>query len=700
MAVRRTVAAALLGTLVLVGVAQALPGTPITQAPQPEFIQGPEPDPVLLLAPTGPGAGSGHADGSHDHGSHDHGAPAIQPLTPAAPGADLQALSARHGHIVVDFAPPPRNVYAGPGGTADMEFRCPEGNSVLGLPLPSATGDDPVVHGCPIRVYDTGYSFGNPAVSVLDEDHTQAAFFSLHGAPSQGGPKDTSRTGLTHVTFTTDDQGLSWQDQPTDFPEGGGGFGDFASGAIDSNGNLYAAFLWNFPRGQSQFDSTIGLYKGPTTREFGGMVDSYDFGAYVDGREPGNLITAAHMIRLPSFVPIKDEAAGNGSVEAPTTDEQNGEVAGADLANATDERIVVVWHETAADYRNATTGKSAWIDAAWTDTGPQNRWTRLNKTETIGPCRDASNPAYYRDKVYVLCVVDRGYDDRPRARVGHVDMWEIDPFGGNTTLMGSTDLFGGHPMLAMNEEGYSVALVYNHDERDDGTLEDLDVRVAFSWYGRNWERIGADLGPQLRRIGGGDDLPILDAHVTALTITTDEPTALMVYKEWHDDPQEITGMDPEDPAAIIGNRLTDYNKYVYSFNSCDFPIAGAQMELGTAVDSNNADAYGQNPAVFNDIQDGLYTTREPNGEELTYFAINDYGAMQFGAIVVASTSNVCFIPPPPPFIPPVPIPQALTITTPFSAAVGAAVALPAAAMVAYLLTTKKRAASYVAAEDN
>lgn len=653
--------------------------------------------PLALPSEAGPANGPPPAPASTD--APPAPAPPSRGLSRAAPGADPHALLTDHAHpdhIVVTTAPNPTPVY-GPGGTQDIAFVCAEGNQILGLPLPSATGDDPVVHGCPIRVYDTGYSFGNPSVAVNVNDHSEAAFFSLHGAPTQGGPKDTSRTGLTHVTFTSDSQGLDWQDQPTDYPEGGGGFGDFASGAIDSDGNLYSAFVWNFPRGQNDFDGVLGLYKGPTTREFGGMTDAYDFGAYIDGRDPGNRISTAHAIRLPSFTPPPPPAA-NQSAQAPTTEDENGEVAAGDAQNATDERIVVLWHEIAADYRNATSGKSAWIDAAWTDTSGHNRWTRLNKTQLIGPCREMSNPAYYEDKIYVLCVVDRGYQERPRARVGDVDVWTIDPYTGNTSVVERTGLTGGRPLLAANEDGYMVAMSYMKDIRDDGTFEDLQINAAFGWYGKNWERLGADLGPTLRRIGGGPNVPLIDADLTALTLTTDEPTAIFVYKEWHDDPQDVTQL-PEDPAAIINDRLTDYNKFVFTFNSCNFPIAGAKMELGTAVDSNNADAYSENPAVFNDIQDGLYTVREDGGGELTYFAVNDYGAMQFGAVVVGGTTQVCFVTPPPPVIPPLAAPQALTIASPYATAVGAAVAVPAVAMIAYLLTTKKRVPSYVAAED-
>lgn len=625
------------------------------------------------------------------------------PSTPTAPAAPAAAASA-HGHDPdgphVGRAPTPTPVMARNHGT--MQFVCPAGNDVLGIPLPAAAqGDDPVVSGCPIRVYDTQFHFGNAEVVVNEARPNEAAFFSLHGGPMQDGPTNTSRGGRTHVTFTTSNPGAAWEDQPTDDGTQAGGFGDRASGAMDSEGNVYALYLWHQPY-EDTWSSTLGFFKGPPTTVRGGMFEAYTDPFFLDPRESGGFFSEPHMVRVDAHVPERLVPAGEGNATNATGqggEEANGEVAVPDPQNATPELLVAAWHELAADWTDTTTGLSGFIDFAWSDTGAENNWTRLNETQLIGPCRAASNPVTWEGKVYVGCVVERGYDERPRARVGHVDIWSLDLRTGETSLVDTTGLFGGRPLLAMNAEGYMAILVYRKTYTEAGNFTGLEADVGFSWYGQRWERNG-DIGPNLRRLAS-DGLPLLDADVTGLVLTDDEPTVFLTYKELHDDPQDPTAINQDDPAAIIGNRLTDYNKFIVAYNPCEFPLAASQMELGSAVDSGNAEAYVQNPAMFNDVQDGLFVARDPGGGELVWFAVNDYGAMQFGAILAESVlgPQACFIPPAPPIIPVAAVPQALTLGNPYTWAAGVALGVPAAAMVLYLLTAKKRNPVAVAVED-
>jgi hypothetical protein len=594
----------------------------------------------------------------------------------------------------ISYAPTPTTMYAAPG--QQIVFWCPEARTFGDLPpLPLGVSDDPVVYGCPIRVYDTTYSFGNTEIAINHADHNQVAFFTLHGTPgNRNAPSDNSRTGRTHTAFTSFDQGLTWEDQPTEPGQYGGGFGDWSSGAMDSYGNVYSAYTWHLPCGSECFTSSIGMFKGPTTSERGGVMASYGRGVYVDGRDEGNFITRAHIINLPSYVPPLN-TTDNKTAE-PSTEDENGEEA-LDWDNATEERMVMVWHERAYDWTNSSTRMSAWIDAAWSHTGTENEWTRLNDTQLIGPCRDASNPVHYKDKVYVACVVERGYNARQRALVGDVDIWSINVYNGKTTFESTTRVDGGRPLLASNDRGYMAMVSYKKIASNE-TMQRLDITAAFGWYGHNWETLG-NFGADLRRDAGGPRVPILDADVTGLALTEDEGTAVIVYKEWIDDPQAPEGIDPEDPLAHINNRLTDYNKYIVTFNQCTYPIAGAKMELGQGVDSYNAQAYVNNPAIFNDKQDGLVATRDAEGNEMVYFAVNDYGSMQYGAMFASGVSQFCALYTAPPGLPAAAIPQAIGLSQANNFLVGSAVAVPAAMMVFYLLAMRKRAPSYVAAED-
>ncbi len=617
------------------------------------------------------------------------GGDANDPVAPEGPGEASErghdaGAPADDGGIRMTPAPPWRPL-AAPGDNGGFTFRCESPGLQEGYQI---SNDDMVVYSCPIRIYDNDYHFGSPKIAVNPSDSREAVFFALHGTPAETGSAEQSRTGLTHVAFTTATRGLMWEDQPTDpgYPDGSS-MGDFASGALDSEGNVYAAYLWHRPLGGDDWDATIGLFKGGTTRDEKSVIRSYGNPFFIDGREIGNQILAAHVAYVAEPIPVNYTAEANETA-APSEEEDFGEEA---IEIERGDFVVATWHERAFDWRNSTTGKSGWIDAAWTNSSVRNHWLRLDDSELIGPCFDASNAVAWNGKVYVACVVDKGYKARTRAHVGDVDIWSIDPATGTTKHLGFTGLNGPNVRMAANADGYMAVLTTKVVEE-----QQVDVEAAFGWYGRQWTVTG-NIGPALHQMTGGRD--IVSAHVTAAELTVDQKVLYIVYKEWNGP------MDPEslpDPAMIVDGqppRLNDYRKVIVAMSQCTFPLAATAMELGSGVDPSNYQAYMDNPEGFNDVQDGLQYVREPTGEELVYFAIADYGTMQFGAIVSAAQGDVCPVPTPLLSIPPPPVPQALSAGTPAAMYVGAAVGAASLAMIGYLLAARRRAPTLVTAED-
>jgi hypothetical protein len=230
----------------------------------------------------------------------------------------------------------------------------------------------------------------------------------------------------------------------------------------------------------------------------------------------------------------------------------------------------------------------------------------------------------------------------------------------------------------------------------------LDVHTAFGWYGRGWSR-GGNIGPDLhRRLGGS--VPLRDASINAIAVSQREKTVALVYMEWAQRQNEVPAQppptlpDPTHPTAPTP-VLTDFRKYIVTYNECDFPIAASQMQLGAGVDPNNLNAYLKQPAIFDDFQDGLVSYREPNGEDVFYFAIDDYGAIQYGAVVTNLASSFCAVTPPLAPVGMAGIPQSLANASTASLTVGSVVGVTAVAMVAYLLTVKRRVAHFAVAED-
>jgi hypothetical protein len=575
--------------------------------------------------------------------------------------------------------------------------------------VPTAEGDF-TTYGCPFRIYDgasatQGYPFGNPQIAVNPANEAEVAFASLHGEPATGGPTPRARSGLTHTTFTTADQGLDWNDQPTQFGASADGLaylGESASIAMDSQGNMYIAYLWVLPNGNATtgYGSAIGLYKAGQPHEPNSVSSSYSSQKTLTGRTPHNTIPRIDVVYVPPFQPPTPLAnvTANGTVVAPATEAEVGHEA--NPVNHSRERVAAVWFEKAADWRNSTTGYAGWIDAAVTDSTSANVWNRLDRTQLIGPCRDASNPVAWNGLVYIACQADRGYIHRSRARIGDLDIWSIDPATLNTTLVSTTGLLGGHPLLAATPDGYMALVAVTH--RPDQTLQ---AETAFGWYGRSWTSRG-DIGAQLHRYAAlvSGDVPLRDASINALAVSQDEKTALLVYMEWGERNNGLPAQsapklpDPTNPAPPTP-RLTDYHKYIVAYNECQFPIAAVQMQLGTSIDPNNLQAYTKNPGVFDDFQDGLAAYHEPAGSDLFYFAVNDYGAMQYGAVVAAGPLFSC------PVVPPVfqtaqaALPQALTTASAATTTVGAGVGVAAVAMVTYLLAVKRRVAHFAVAQD-
>lgn len=615
--------------------------------------------------------------------------------------------------IRVDTAPAPQPIFEPmTSHYRPIETVCPQTDPVNQPPNTDIT--DRTVIGCPIRIYDTTNHFGSAQMDVDPGNEALAMFCSLHGGPVEKGPTPRSRSeGGSHTTFTTRTQGLSWSDQPT--TPASGGFGEGADCVFDHNGNLYLGYLSSraaFEEGV--YGSTITLYKGGSVVDDNAVFRAYQDGHAINSLTAKNPITRFNLLYVPQYnAPVWVNGTNNATLQEPSDTEDYGHYTLEE--NHTLDRVVATWFERASDWRNSTTGFAGWINAAITDTGGRNTWKLLPsypavsesngqvradpRTRLIGPCMDASNPVSYRGMLYIACVVDAGYQARNRARIGDVDIWQIDPVTMNVTFHSTSPIRGGVPRLAASFDGRMV--MTSHLRVDENNTQ---VQTAWGWYGKHWE-LGPDLGRILHLMLKNE--PTFAAEVTALQISEDTHTAILIYMEHQKTQQDqIPQPDPTNPGPLPDPNhpentvphLTDYRKMAVTFAQCESPIAALLMTTGTGVDPANGDAYAQNPAMFQDIDDGLAYYRTADDRELFYFAINDYGAMQFGAFKVESGSTACFTIPPV-FEPvAVALPQALTTPATSSLALTAAMGVGAVAISAYILAVKRKTPQYVTTE--
>ncbi|MES2155507.1 MAG: hypothetical protein V4510_10265 [bacterium] len=636
------------------------------------------------------------------------------------------ALADEPGSIRMDIAPTPMLLDAdgnalapakcnqgtpSSGAGGPLQFCCPTTLAPLGTSTEGIQGDRYDYTDCPFRIYDTAggvtangraattYRFGNPQITVNRNDEREVAFCSLHGNAIDGPTPRTRVSSQAQTTFTSHDQGITWEDQP---PIGTPGLGESASCTMDGDGNVYLGYLYSRDNGNATtgYGSALWLLKAGATRDQGSVNQAYGGGYELQGRTPMNPIQALNVVDIPPYEPPAPPANATYGPPANSTD-----IGKAAVSTATGpERVGAVWFERCTEYaRNVNAsdacqtsrGMPGWIDAAFTTTAPDDSWDRLENRQLIGPCMDASNPVAWDGQVYVACEVERGYSARSRARIGEIDIWRIDPATGNTTLVESTHMIGGHPLLAATKDGYMVMVTTKHI----GPIG-AEVHAAFGWYGTHWTDLGVDMGPQLHRLAGS--VNVRDAAVTALSISQRERTSILEYMEW----QHVTNVsnlpspippdptNPQPPSVAI----KDFTKILTTFNACNPTIGAARMELGTKVDADNLDAYSEQPSIFDDSQDGLQSYTETTGEDLFYFAVNDYGAMQYGTVVTQGANTICITTPPLPSPPILASPQALTVGNPAIGPVGAMVGVTAVAGVLYLVTARRRAQYLAVAE--
>jgi len=545
--------------------------------------------------------------------------------------------------------------------------------------------DDPSVPGCPIRVHDSEISFGSPALAVNPSNLDQVAFFSLGGSGVTG-PTNRSRESPTHTIEASVDQGVGWGENPDYDPPSGALYGEQASGAMDRKGDLFAGFLWSTD--PATRGGLLGLYRADHATQDPNDWVTYDDETLVTTRAPQDAIVHAWVIDVPlSNATFQPNATASGPHGSSTP-------ASRAAAAGDPERIAAVWVERSP--HDSPTKMEEWIDAAFRSPAPHTGWSRLQESHLIGPCDDASNPVAADGKVYVACVVGAGYTARDSANVGDVDMWRIDPLGGGTTFVASTRLSGGHPVLAAAPNGYMVVATARRTDQGPGT-----VHLAAGWHGDHWHEASPDLGPALHSLAGGT--PQKDLAVTALAIAPGSNDILLIYHEWNPQPPASVPPPPT-PGGVpqpaeVAPRKTDYSKVAYVLNECNAGIGALGFVLGTYLDPEAAEDFGQDPAMFDDDQDGLQTVHDPGGGDLFTFAVDDYGAVQYGAIVDPVTAAPCLVTPPILPLPPA-LPQALTVGTPAAGPIGALVGVAAVSMVLYLLSVKRKSTSKVAAKDD
>lgn len=652
-------------------------------------------DPGPLAEAAGPGTDEPRAAAVSWGGPSDPRAAGLLPVVPDVPGTGQG--------VTVEPGTPWRQV----NGHRAVQFECPQGDEGTLQPPASPDTNVQVVRGdCPYRIIDDADLLGSPDVAIRQDDPREVAFFSLHGAATDEGPTPRSREPspeppvgrLSHTTFTSVDGGWDWEDNPYAQE----GFGETVSGLMDRDGNMVVASLFSRGLGEAAdgtmlYDYFFRLYKEDTVQERPGYN-----GKKIENRAPGNVIDEVNLVLVTPRTQVEtqeeyeayrnrtqEDGEDNGTA-APSSDDQVGNYTiPRDEEDHSDDIVMAVWHEKAYDWRNASTGRSSWIDAAWTDTSSRNTWDRLDDDQLIGPCRDASNPVSFNGRAYVACVVDAGYNGRRGARIGEIDIWAIDPKTERKEWVGWVDgLLDGRPRLAANDAGlFAIATV--RPLGDEPPYQAVDAGLAFGWYGRSWDVGTQNIGFQLHNVW---NQPFVEARITDMVLTDDPQTAILSYMER----TATDASDPQaDPTRDASGQVVEYHKAIASYEYC---MPGAlslhDLQVGLARHPFQEGLVNDITGAFDDLHDGMDVFTDPSdGRERVAFAYGDHGVIQYGVFTVDSVGGDCPIAAAPPLFTPTPAaPSALLLTS--GAPVGLAVGLgaPLALGLGYLLVMKRRTA--------
>ncbi len=590
------------------------------------------------------------------------------------------------------------------GQAAEARYVCPD---LGGSELPDPR-DDPNVMvlraQCPFRIIDDADLLGSPRLAVDPTDPNKVAFFSLHGGSTSDGPTPRSRDpdtavvagGLTHTTFTSTNQGWDWEDNP----HGDGAYGEANDGLVSRDGNLFIMSLFSKPLGAQEdgtriFDYHFELYKENSIDKNPGHR-----GKRIPARMPGNVIEEVSLVLVTPPTRIETQAEYESYMEnrteqgenatAPSDDDDIGNhTIPRDAEDTSDDLVAAVWFERAYDWRNATTGKSSWIDMVVTDASSRDDWDKIDDSQLIGPCRSASNAVGWNGRIYVACSVDAGYTGRHGARIGDIDIWQLDPVTGNKSWMSVVPgVVDGQLRLAANEEGRFALTVTNLIGVDEG-VGTPDLRIVWGWHGRTW-RDNFQIGHQFHDIW---DQPLVDGRVTAIRILDNAPVAFVSFME-----RSNTTANPQPPGPNGAPEASaiEFHKAVGLFSQCSgMPESLFDLQTGIARHPFEDGLVGDQTGVFDDLHDGMDVVFDPStGQDRLYFAYGDHGVIQYGILDVSGVFPSCTADlfPPPLFTPAPPIAAPLMLSNAAGVATGLAAAVPAAVGLGSLLIAKRKVA--------
>lgn len=540
---------------------------------------------------------------------------------------------------------------------------------VAGPLLPGATADVPAVEYelllacpdgaqfCPGLAEDASDAMGAPALAVDPDRPEHMIIASLHGFPDNpGAPSERSRDGQAFTTFTTQNQGRSWVDNPFTPPErlGGGAYGEHPAITIDPYGHVFIGSLYSVPQEAGGFESVIAAQKFRSI----GDIDSNQDGEYrVQYLSPVAPNATIEQLWF-EYNRITDNMTmvwhETGPQAAPPPPDENGSA----LPAAVDRLLDSTTQTTQAEEEAEEAPKGA-IGVVWTSADVNSSYRQQPPEETIRPCADSTNPVIRDDWLYIGCKAGGG-DFRwdPQVAPGDIALFRMHPDGGTPQYLGTAPVAEGAPKIGVRSDG-RIALMTS--DVTDGRLR-LDA--VFGQYDPDTGRIawgdvrhhGSDLPPI------GDGTVLLEANIQDMMYREFSGVIQIVLKRFVERPGEdpltpqTDALEPEIFKSVVAIDETYGVLDRIDLDIGDFGVRTRDPDLMAYSD----EAYNDDADDFLELPPGDHRYNDQHlgvGYQREFFAVGSYGIVLFAEVIEKTElRGPAWATPPPPPPPPVPAP--------------------------------------------
>lgn len=529
---------------------------------------------------------------------------------------------------------------------------------------------------CPVRAVDEQDMMGDPSVAVDPLDPANLILASLHGGVHDGGaagvggstcdpgPTAKSRCGQVFTTFTSTDHGASWVDNPFTPPSevGGSAYGEHPQVTIDPYGHVYVGSLYAMPAGSGRFDYVIAAQKFASLDTIDNEQDGEYHTQYLDPVFKGNAIRQMWFLFNPATdnmtivwtetpqVPGQEEAADQPDCilppPAPCIPPPAGKAAASKAA--------------AAPANDTHTGPGV-LGVVWSTSSTKSPYHYQKEEDAIGPCSRGTNPVLSEGWLYVGCVADPAQGEfrwHPQTAPGTVEMFRMDPNGGEPQYIGAAPLNGGTPKLGVRSDG-RLALV--SAQAADGQLA-LDA--VFGQYDPGLGRVAwgsvAHHGSKVAKVDPA--IRIAEANVQDVIYREHSGVLHMILKTRI----QASGLGVASATATIAPHIL---KSIVAVDEDYGVVAVMPLPIGSVQNRTSDATLMQAPEMaYNDLSDDFlqlplqdsYAYTDANGVETVlgpayareFFAVGDYGQVIFAELIeITNLRGPAAVPvnaPPPP----------------------------------------------------